>query len=155
VAVEKWAAGAGVGLTWTNAFTSSTLNSIVSGNSILSDLQIDNSAAFDMFADVEVVLASAAFTGEPYVGIYIYSLNSDNTTYGDGRYTSSQAGSPYGNYFVGTIGVVGATQAQQGVLRGIVIPPARFKFLFNNVTGITLASSGNTVKYRTYNRSVA
>lgn len=154
MATEKWIAGSGVGLTWTTAITSSVLNSIASGNAILSDTQIDNSSALDIFADVEVVLASAAFVAPNFIGVYLYPLNSDAATYGDGRFGTSAAGPPPSTYFVGNIGLVAATQAQQGVLRGVILPPGKGKFVLYNQGGVALASSANTCKYRTYNRQV-
>ena len=154
MATEKWIAGSGQGLTFGNAFTGSTLNSIASGNAILSDLQIDNSTAFDLFADVSIALASAAFVAPNYIGVYLYPLNQDNTTYGDGRFGSSAAGPPASNYWVGNIILVAATQAQEGTLRGIILPPAKFKFVLYNQGGVALASSGNVCLYRTYNRQV-
>ena len=153
MATEKWIAGSGAGLTWTSLDTT-TLNSIASGNAILSGTQIDNSTALDMFADIEVVLASLAAAAPNFVGVYFYPLNSDNSTYGDGRFGSSAAGPPPSQYFVGTIGMVAATQAQQGTLRGIILPPGKGKFVLHNQMGVAFASSGNTLKYRTYNRQV-
>ncbi len=89
---EKWIAGSGAGLTWTTAVTSSVLNSIVSGNAIISDVAIDNSSALDIFCDATIVLASlTSGAGAPYVGIYVYPLNGDGSTYGDGRFGSSAA----------------------------------------------------------------
>jgi hypothetical protein len=155
MATEKWIAGSGQGLTYGNAFTGSTLNSIASGNAILSDLQIDNSTALDIFADVSIQLASAAFLAPNYIGVYLYPLNQDNTTYGDGRFGSSAAGPPASTYYVGSIVIVAATQAQNGTLRGIVLPPAKFKFVLHNQGGVALASSANVCLYRTYNRAVA
>jgi hypothetical protein len=47
------------------------------------------------------------------------------------------------------------TAANEGTIRGIIMPPGKFKFLIYNQLGVTMAGSGgNTVKYRTYNRSV-
>ena len=157
MATEKWIAGT-VGLTWANAFSTGTLNSIAAGNAILSDLQLDNSSNLDMFCDVEVVLA-ALTTGAPnYIGVYLYPLNSDGSTYGDGRFTSSAAGPPPSQYAVGTIGVpIVTTTAVQGTLRGILMPPGKFKFVLYHQAHASnaFASSGNTCKYRTYNPSVA
>jgi hypothetical protein len=155
VATEKWVAGSGQGLTWGNAFTGSTLNSIASGNAILSDLQIDNRAALDVFADLTINLASAAFASPNYIGVYLYPLNGDGSTFGDGRFGSSAAGPPPSSYFIGAITIVAATQAQEGTLRGIVMPPGKFKFVLYNQGGVAFAASGNTCQYRTYNRSVA
>jgi hypothetical protein len=154
MATEKWIAGSGAGLTWTSLDTTG-LNSIASGNAILSATQIDNSSALDIFADVEVVLASLAAVAPNYVGVYFYPLNSDASTYGDGRFGTSAAGPPPATYYVGSIVMVAATQAQQGVLRGIILPPGKGKFVLHNQMGVAFGSSGNTLKYRTYNRSVA
>jgi hypothetical protein len=155
VAVEKWIGGSGVGLTWTNAFTGSTLNSIASGNAILSDLQIDNSSALDIFADVSIALASAFFVSPNFIGVYLYPLNQDGTTYGDGRFGASAAGPPASTYWVGNIVIVAATSVQEGMVRGIIMPPGKFKFLLYNQGGVAFSSSGNVCLYRTYNRSVA
>jgi hypothetical protein len=155
MATEKWIGGSGVGLTWTDAFSTATLNSIASGNAILSNLQIDNSTALDIFADVSIALGSAAFVAPNYIGIYLYPLNKDDTTYGDGGFGSSAAGPPASTYWVGNIIIVAATQAQEGTTRGIILPPGKFKFVLYNQGGVALASSGNTCQYRTYNRSIA
>lgn len=156
MAVEKWVAGSGVGLTWTAAFTAATLNSIVNGNAILSDLQIDNSTALDIFADVSFLGGSVTTVAPNYVGVYFYPLLSDASTYGDGRFASSAAGPPAAAYWVGNIIFPVGTQAITGELRGIILPPGKGKFLLYNQAGVTLAGSGgNTFLYRTYNRSVA
>lgn len=155
MSTEKWIGGSGQGLTYGDAFSTATLNSIASGNAILSDLQIDNSTALDIFADVSIALGSAAFVAPNFIGIYLYPLNKDGTTFGDGRFGSSAAGPPPSPYWVGSIGLVAATQAQEGTTRGIILPPGKFKFVLYNQGGIALASSGNTCQYRTYNRQVA
>jgi hypothetical protein len=150
-AAQVWVAGGGVGLTWTDAFTSSTLNSIASGNAIISDVAISNGTALDKYMDVSIALASAAFTGTgANIALHIYPLNADGTTYGDGKFGSSAAG-PCAYPAVAVIPLVAATQAQTGTATGIVIPPGTFKLVFVNNGGVALASSGNTVKYRTYN----
>ncbi len=154
MSVEKWIGGSGQGLTWGNAFTGSTLNSIASGNAILSDISITNGTALDIFADLSINLASAAFVAPNFIGVYLYPTN-DVGTYGDGRFGSSAAGPPPNNYSVGSIVIVALTQAQTGVLSRIILPPGTFKFVLYNQGGIALASSGNTCLYRTYNRSVA
>jgi hypothetical protein len=157
MATEKWISGSGQGLTWGNAFTGTTLNSIASGNAIISDISITNGTALDMFADVSINLASLAAVAPNYVGVFLYPLNADASTYGDGRFTGvgGAAGPPASTYWVGNIVVVAATQAQEGTTRGIILPPGTFKFLLYNQCGAAFAASGNTCQYRTYNRSVA
>ena len=155
MATEKWIAGSGVGLTWTAAFTASTLNSIVNGNAIISDLQIDNSTALDMFADVSFRGGSVTTVAPNYIGIYFYPLLDDGSTYGDGRFGTSAAGPPPATYYMGSIVFPVGTQAITGALRQIILPPGRGKFLVYNQAGVTLVGSGgNSLLYRTYNRQV-
>lgn len=156
MATEKWIAGSGQGLTWGDAFSAATLNSITNGNAILSDIAITNGTALDVFCDLSIALGSAAFVSPNFIGFYLYPLNKDGSTYGDGRFGTSAAGPPLSNYWVGNIGIVAATQAQTGALTRIVLPPGSFKFVLYNQGGATLAgASGNTCQYRTYNRSIA
>jgi hypothetical protein len=154
MATEKWIAGSGQGLTW-GSLDTTALNSIASGNAILSGTSITNGTALDIFADVEVVLASLAAVAPNFVGVYLYPLNSDASTYGDGRFASSAAGPPPSSYWRASIVYDASTSAKQGTALGIIIPPGTFKFLLYNQMGVAFASSGNTLKYRTYNRSVA
>lgn len=155
MATEKWIAGSGQGLTWGDAFSTATLNAIASGNAILSDISISNGTALDIFADLSIALGSAAFVAPNFIGVYLYPLNKDGTTYGDGRFGTSASGPPPNNYSVGSIGLVAATQAQEGSLSRIILPPGTFKFVLYNQGGVALAATGNTCQYRTYNRSVA
>ena len=129
MATEKWIAGSGQGLTWGDAFSTATLNSIASGNAILSDISITNGTALDIFADVSIALGSAAFVAPNYIGIYLYPLNKDASTYGDGRFSSSAAGPPGGSYQNKSISIVAATQAQEGTATGFILPPGTFKFV--------------------------
>lgn len=156
MATEKWIAGSGVGLTWTATVTASVLDSIVNGNAIRSDTEIDNSSALDIFADFSIVLGSITAAAPNYVAIYIYPLNSDGSTYGDGRFNASAAGPPPSQYLVGTFGFPTGAAAITGTVLGVVIPPGKWKMVLYNQTGATLAGSGaNSLKYRTYNRAVA
>ena len=153
MATEKWIAGSLVGLTWANAYTTQPV-SIVNGNAILSDLVIDNSTALDVFADFSMNLGSVAVVAPNYIGVYLYPFNQDGSTYGDGRFGSSAAGPPASPYWVGNIVVPTGTAANEGTVRGIILPPGQFKWVIYNQLGVTMAGSANTAKYRTYNRQV-
>lgn len=158
MATERLVAGTGVGLTWTacaNTAINIASTGLVSGNAVLGETQIDNSSNLDELADLELVLASAAYAAPNFVGVYLYPLNSDNSTYGDGRFGSSAAGPPPSDYYVGKITLVAGTQAEQGVLRKIELPPGKFKFCFWNQGGIAWPTTGNLAKYRTFNRQVS
>lgn len=155
MAVEKWIAGSGVGLTWTD-FASTETNSIVNGNAILCATSITNGTALDIFADISYKAGGTATTAAPnYLAFYLYPLNNDASTYGDGRFGSSAAGPPPSNYYVGSISFAAAASTTiAGVITGIILPPGTFKFVLYNQSGATLATS-NVCRYRTYNRSVA
>lgn len=155
MATEKWVAGT-VGLTWTAAFTATTLNTLANGNAVLSDLQLDNSANLDVFCDVAMQFGSITIASPNYIGVYLYPLNQDGTTFGDGRFGTATAGPPAANYWVGNISCPTGAAASEGTLTRIIMPPGKFKFVVYNQLGATLAGSGgNSFYYRTYNRSVA
>ncbi len=154
MATEKWVGGSGQGLTWGSLMTTE-LNSIASGNAILGGTAVANATPMDIFCDFSLVLASLAAIAPNFVGLYLYPLNDDGSSYGDSRFGSSAAGPPPSNYSVGSIGVVAATQAQTGTLLRVVMCPGTWKPVLFNQCGVALASSGNTLKYRTYNRAIA
>lgn len=156
---EKWIAGSGAGLTWTDAFASNDLNALVGPQSVLSTIQIDNSVALDMFADLSVRVGSTTSAGSfdniVPLQFYLYPLNKDGTTYGDGRFTVAASGIPPVQYWIGSISITNGASEKWGVIRQIRLPPAKFKFLCQipfNKYGIQ-GSNQNTVQYRTYNRS--
>lgn len=156
MAVEKLTAGAGVGLTWTSCF-GTELNSLTSGDAVISSVAISNASALDMWADLSISLGSVSSgSGLPYIGLYFYPLNGDGSSYGDGRFASAAAAVPPTQYFVGAIAIPPSTTGvMTGSLRGFWLPPGSGKFLLYNGAGVNLAASANTVYYRTYNRSVA
>ncbi|HEY7294251.1 MAG TPA: hypothetical protein VH916_04375, partial [Dehalococcoidia bacterium] len=55
----------------------------------------------------------------------------------------------------GTFVLPVGTQALDGIITGIVIPPGTFRFALQNNAGVTMGAGTCTVKYRTYDRSVA
>lgn len=157
MAVEKWIAGSLQGLTWGSAGFGSEVNSITNGQAILAGTALVNGTTLDVFADVSISLGSITTgSGAPFVGFYLYPLNQDGTTYGDGRFGSAATGPPPSGYQVGYIGLgASVTAVVTGMARGIVLPPGSWKFVIWNQTGSTLAASSNTVQMRTYNRAIA
>lgn len=145
-----WIAGAGAGLTWTSCF-STEVNSLANGSVAVGATVISNGTALDQTADLSFsVTGTTAATGSPYLGFYIMPLNQDGTTYGDG--TASGTVAPAINYLFANIFVPNSITAAAlvGNVTGFQIPPGSFKFAVVNGTGNALASSGNTIKYRTY-----
>lgn len=155
MATEKWVAGAVSA--WTAAYTSAaTFNSIVSGNAILGDLVLDNTTNLDMFAAFSFQGGSVTTVAPAYIGLYLYPLNDDASTYGDGRFGTSAAGPPPSSYYVGNFVFPVGTQALKGVIPPFPIGPLKYKPVLYNQAGVTLAGSGaNTLKWATFNRSVA
>lgn len=151
MATEKWITGSTSG--WTSAFGSVT-DALASGSAVASSIAITNGTALDVFADLSVALTSAVFASPLFMGFYLYPLNQDGTTYGDNNFTSASTLTPPGNYFAGSIGISTTAGSQTGSLSRVVLPPGTFKFVIQNNGGVTLGS-GNTIQYRTYNRSIA
>lgn len=157
MATEKWIAGtlAG-GLAFTAAITSTTLNSLANGSAIASDLVLNNSTTLDIFCSLGLQLGTANFTTPGFVGVYLYPINQDGSTYGDGRGAAGFTGPPGAVYWVGNIPIAGGTALGMGSLDRIVMPPRQFKFVIWNQLGVTLASAGlNNIFISTYDRSIA
>ena len=113
----------------------------------LSD-EIDNSTNLYAFADLRIVIASAAFTGTDS-GLECYLIPSvDGTDYptwtGNGT-ADEQENNPY---FVGFIPFTGTTAAQAGVLLRVALPNGKYKHAFRNRGNVSLAGSGNTAYWR-------
>lgn len=109
---------------------------------------IDNTTNKYVMADFFFELASAAFTGTDSI-VELYILPSvDGTKYPNwtGNVTTDeQENSPY---FVGAVTTSGATEAQDLVLRNVVLPPGLFKVGVRNKSGVSFAASSNTLEYR-------
>lgn len=160
MAVEKWTAGAGVGLTWSNAIAAADLNALASNSSTTTTTNVvTNGTALDIFADFSIALKVNATTAAPnYVGVYLYPLNQDGTTYGDNAVSSKSAVTPSASYWVGNILVpTGITSGNfvYGQINRVIMPPGSFLWVIQNVTGVALFADANSIcKYRTYNRSI-
>jgi hypothetical protein len=157
MATEKWTPGS-LQSTWGACFAGADLNSLASASSVLSSLaDIDNSSALDMFADISISLGSITPAAPNFVGVYLYPVNQDGTSYGDGLFTggTQSTGVPSPSYFVGSIVLTTTAKVQVGMLERIVLPPGKFRWLVQNNAGVAFASSSNTISFRTYNRSIA
>lgn len=113
----------------------------------LSD-EIDNSTDKHMFADFELVLASAAFTGTDS-GVELYLVPSvDGTNYPTWTGNGTSDEQENHAFFIGFIATTGTTAAQRGVLMDVELPSGKFKISGRNRGNVTTAGSGNTLKYR-------
>lgn len=139
------------------------LNTLVTGNAVLGSTIITNGSSLDLSIELSFTTGgSITPTGSPFVAVYLYPLNGDGSTYGDGRFSSSAAGPPPANYYRGYCGVPAAAGTQIGTFAipgtsifQIPLPRGSFKPVFYNVTGVSLSASGNILYYRTTNRQVS
>ena len=157
MATEKWIAGSGQGFTWGSLFGTEINTTIGIANAILSTVSVSNQSSLDIFMDISYTAGGTVTTVAPnYLGFYLYPLNQDGSTYGDGNYASATASTPPGTYWVGNIIVpVGASTTVQGTVTRIIMPPGTFNMVIFNGTGVAFFNGTNVCKYRTYNRSVA
>lgn len=152
-----WTAGNGVGLTWSALLNSSDLASMPTGDSVLSSVaDIANGTNEDMYMDVSVRLAisSSTIVAGAYLGLYEYALLDDGSTYGDGQLVAgTQAAKTPVAPLIATIPLFAAASqtALVGLRKGIILPPGSFRYALQQLSGFTLTSGTQTVKYRTYN----
>jgi hypothetical protein len=158
MATEKWIAGSGVGFTWTACFAAADTQSLANGSSVLSNQgDITNQTALDIFADLSFNMPSVTTVAPNKLDFFIYPLNQDGSTYGDNQLTVGlqAAVTPSPSLWCGTFILPVGTQALDGIITRIIIPPGTFRFAMQNNAGVTMSASAPNIKYRTYNRSVA
>ena len=161
MATEKWIAGSGAGLTWTEAIAAADLNALASNSSTITTANVvTNGTALDIFADFSVAIKAGGTTASPNnIGVYLYPLNQDGSTYGDNAVTSKSAVTPSAAYWAGNIIVpTGVTSGNfvYGQVNRIILPPGSFLWVIQNQLGVAVFSDTNSIcKYRTYNRSIA
>jgi hypothetical protein len=116
----------------------------------LSD-EIDNSTNKYAFADLDLILGSAAFTGTD-AGIEVYIIPTvDGSTYPDWTGNTTSDAPEQGHYFVAFLPLTASTAARRVVSSSqaaIELPSGKFKFGVRSRANVTLASSGNTLYYR-------
>jgi hypothetical protein len=127
-------------------YFSTELNSLADGANKLG-AAIDNSTNKYLFHDLEIYLASAAFTGiDPHIKIYVLP-SVDGANYADG----SDSVDPVNSNAVYAGEIRATTAAQYIVIRDVALPNENFKYLLMSEANVALASTGNTMKYRPHN----
>lgn len=149
-------------ITWTAYGTAddvggTAFNSLADAAGAISS-EIDNSGDLKMLGDLEVTQGGAVTSSGTDARIDVYLIPTyDGTNYpvpGSGGTTFT------GTQYVGTIssvdtvGTVAVTSYTNGTLRGIRLPPTKFKIGLVNELGAAFNSSV-TVKLRRYGPSVA
>ena len=116
----------------------------------LSD-EVDNTTNLYAFADLELVLGSAAFTGSD-AGVEVYIVPTiDGTNYPDWTGNSTSDAPEQSHYFSVFLPLKAATAARRVASSSqaeIQLPQGKFKFGLRSRANVTLAGSGNTLSYR-------
>lgn len=116
----------------------------------LSD-EVDNTSYLYAFADLDLVLGSAAFTGTDS-GVEVYIVPTvDGTNYPDWSGNSTSDAPQQVHYFVAFLPLTASTAARRVVSSSqaaIELPQGKFKFGIRSRANVTLAASGNTLYYR-------
>jgi len=142
-------------LRWTSygslvTYLSTELNSLANDANKLGSAIDFASANRKMYMDIEVYLASIDLSGQTNPAIYVWLLaRTDGTNFEDGSDSVTPARSP--DKIVALREVNGA---QRVFARFLMTTPDQGKLLIKNKTGVALASSGNTVKYRLYSQEI-
>ena len=157
---SAWVAGNGQGLTWGAAINSADMASMSNNQSVVSGVaDIANGTNLDQFMDLSfsLVIASSTIVAGANVAFWIFELNQDGTTYGDGQFTNGTAASKTPTFPPCAVFPLVAAAAQTtlvGACMGIIIPPGSFRIAMQNNSGFSLTSGTQTVKYRTYNQNL-
>lgn len=118
---------------------------------------VQNSANDDTFLYVHVTLAAFTSAAPNALNVYYLPLNPDGS-FGDGQFVPGTLSSktPSAQYFGGAIMIpIATTTAEQGSCIFPIPGPFDGLVLIQNTAGGSLASSGNIVRVRTLNLSVA
>ena len=125
-----------------------TLDSLTDNEATDLTDEIDNGTTLYAFADVDVVLASAVFTGADSSIELLLVPTVDGTNYGTytGNTTTEYASND--QYRVAVLSTTGTTAAQRIIVRDIPLPNGKFKWAFRSRLNVTTAGSGNSASWR-------
>ena len=120
-----------------------TLDGLTTNTLSAAGTAYDNGTTKATFAAFEVYLASLTPAAGGYVALYL-APRPDGSNYADVK-------REYAHQLIGTLALDTAAATKRIVLPGVQIPPTAFYVYLDNQAGVTLASSGNTVKILPYN----
>lgn len=137
-------------MTWTaysgavTLIAGATLNGITNG-SWATGAAVDNSSDLNELMDVSLRLSSAVTPSGAATRIDVYLVPDTDPDDGTGLYATSRddvAADTPAQYKVGEIGaMVVASGYRYGMLRGVVIPPGRFKIQIENNLGVSFPAT--------------
>lgn len=124
---------------------STGFNTLGDGSRVVSSA-VNNDSDLYLYADLELSFASAAFGAGAYVDLYLLE-SVDGSNYEDGDSSTT----PTSQCHLARVPFRNATAAQIHTVKGVILPPTKFKILAETHVGVTLAGSGNTLKISRYN----
>jgi hypothetical protein len=140
------------------AYLSTSLDSLAN-NACDLGASIDNSSNLKTHMDLELTLAFLDLSAQVNPSVVIYMLESvdggtDFDTGSDGETVDDNM--PPNDKILCVMGLrpYSSGEAKLAVKTQLPIPPGHFKLMIRNKTGASFASSGNTLKYRTYNLNI-
>ena len=145
MATAKWATpGAGVTMATTalNSLGAATYSGVLT--------EYDNGTNLYLYGDVEVLLGAdySCGTGTPHIQVFLIPCL-DGTNYPN---PPSSTGAVPGTYWVGNIGANASATFRRGFLRGVVLPPFKFKLnLYNGLANGAWNATGNVCTLYPYN----
>src|SRR4051812_10678267 len=134
---NKWTAPEAIATALTTELNSLANSALSSASSA-----IDNETDKYLYMELELVLASLTPTGTPYCNVYLVK-QIDGSNYEDNTTSAT-------HQIVAVFPLSTAGAAKRIIVSNILIPPCPFKLIVQNNCGPSLASSGNTLKYRRY-----
>ena len=138
-----------VTVAWTGA--TQKIDSLVDNEwTDLSD-EVDNTSTKYAFADLDLVLGSAAFTGTD-AGIEVYIVQTvDGTNYPDWTGNGTSDAPEQMHYAAAFLPLKASTAARRVVSASqqeVALPQGKFKLGLRSRANVTLAASGNTLYFR-------
>ncbi len=126
---------------------STELNSLANGSYTAVSSAVDNETDKYLYINVELSLASLNPTGTPSCSLFIVKSIDSGSNFEDG------GGSvvPSNEALLCAFSLSTGSGTKRRVVANLLIPPLQFKFVLLNNSGVALANSGNTLRYRRHN----
>lgn len=119
------------------------MNSLANNANTAASSAIDNTSNLDLYHDLTLTIATQGTARSAGATVVVYLVMAlDGTNYDAVNETTGEV--------VAVFSLDAATTSRQLTRRDIPIPPGLFKYFVRNITGQTLASSGNILEYRAH-----
>lgn len=156
---QAWIGGNGQGIgSWATLCGASgaDLNSLAAGSSQLCTTTVTNTTALDVFISISgsFTTTSTAFTAGQFIGIAVWPLNQDGTTYGTNEIPTPGTAVTHeigGGFQCTMLAPLITTTNFTGYCGPIVIPPGTFKVVVYNGLTPGLSASAQALQYESYN----